>query len=83
MVGATHTCVFCGTVEESVDHLFVFCDQISRVWHRVSRWLGIEYVPPNSIMQVFKSFFGMSVGGRVWLGIILVLHAVDYLDLQE
>jgi hypothetical protein len=63
MVGVIDTCVFCGAVE-----VFVSCDQISRVWHRVSRWLGIEYVPPNSIMQVFESFFGMSVGRRIRLG---------------
>ncbi|GAU31138.1 hypothetical protein TSUD_212450 [Trifolium subterraneum] len=47
MVGAINTlCVFCGAVEESVDHLFVSCDQISPVWYRVSRWVGIETCPP-------------------------------------
>ncbi|GAU51958.1 hypothetical protein TSUD_417440 [Trifolium subterraneum] len=77
MVGATDiSCVFCGAVEESVDHLFVSCDWISPIWYRVSRWLGIEYVPPNSIMQVFESFFGLGVGSRVQLGLILVWHAV-------
>ncbi|GAU22987.1 hypothetical protein TSUD_98150 [Trifolium subterraneum] len=77
MVGATDiSCVFCGAVEESIDHLFVSCDWISPIWYRVSRWLGIEYVPPNSIMQVFESFFGLGVGSRVQLGLILVWHAV-------
>ncbi|GAU13096.1 hypothetical protein TSUD_173960 [Trifolium subterraneum] len=61
---------------ESVDHLFVSCDRISSVWYRVSRWLGIEYVSPNSIMQVFESFFGLGVGCRVRLGLILVWHDI-------
>jgi hypothetical protein len=37
-------------------------------------WLGFDYVPQNSIMQVFKSFFGMGVGRRVRLGMILVWY---------
>jgi hypothetical protein len=58
MVRATDTCVFCGAVEESVDHLFVSCDRISPVWYRNSRWLGIEYVSQNSIMQVLRVSLG-------------------------
>jgi hypothetical protein len=42
----------------------------------VSRWLGIEYVSPNSIMQVIMSFFGMGVRCRVRLGMILVWYVV-------
>ncbi|KAK2352608.1 hypothetical protein QL285_090337 [Trifolium repens] len=77
MVGAiADSCVFCGAVEESVDHLFVSCDQISHVWYRVTRWLGIEFVSPDSIMQVFESFSGLGVRRRVRLGMLLVWHAV-------
>jgi hypothetical protein len=61
--------------EGSVDHLFVSCDQISLVWYRVSRWVGIEFVSPNSITQVFESFLGLGGGRRVRLGLILVWHA--------
>ncbi|PNX97443.1 cytochrome p450, partial [Trifolium pratense] len=68
-MGTTNTsCVFCGAVEESVDHLFVSCDRISHVWYRVSRWVGMEYVSPNSIIQVFESFLGLGVEHRVQLG---------------
>ncbi|PNX72120.1 cytochrome p450 [Trifolium pratense] len=67
-MGTTNTsCVFCGAVEESVDHLFVSCDRISHVWYRVSRWVGMEYVSPNSIIQVFESFLGLGVEHRVQL----------------
>jgi hypothetical protein len=70
MVGAFNSsCVFCGMVEESVDYLFVSCDRVLPIWYRVSRWLEIEYVSPNTIMQVFESFFGLGVGCRVQLGI--------------
>jgi hypothetical protein len=68
--------VFCGAVEESVDHLFVSFERISSIWYRVSRWLGKEYVSPNSITQVFEGFFGLGVGRRVQLGMTLVWHAV-------
>jgi hypothetical protein len=33
-------------------------------------------VPPNSIMQVFESFFGLGVGHRVRLDTILVWHCL-------
>ncbi|GAU39045.1 hypothetical protein TSUD_60010 [Trifolium subterraneum] len=49
---------------------------ISPIWYRVSRWVGIEYVSPNSIMQIFESFLGLGVGRQVRLGLILVWHAV-------
>ncbi|MCH84799.1 ribonuclease H protein, partial [Trifolium medium] len=66
LVGTTDTsCVFCGAVEESGDHLFVSCERISPIWYRITRWLGIEYVCPNRIMQVFESFFGMGAGHQV------------------
>jgi hypothetical protein len=53
LVGTTDiSCVFCGAVEEPVDHLFVSCGHIP-IWYRIFRWLGIEYVSPNRIMQVF------------------------------
>jgi hypothetical protein len=77
MVGAiADSCVFCWTVEESVDHLFVSCDRISHVWYRVTRLLGIEFVSPDSIMQVFESFSRLGVRRRVRLGMILVWHVV-------
>ncbi|MCI05881.1 cytochrome P450, partial [Trifolium medium] len=77
LVGTTDTsCVFCGAVEESVDHLFVSCERVSPIWYRITRWLGIEYVCLNRIMQVFESFFGISVGHRVRLGMVLIWHAV-------
>jgi hypothetical protein len=74
MIGSSTvtSCVFCGMAEELVDHFFVYCDRISPIWYRVSRRLGIEYVPPNSISQVFESFFGWDVRRRVRLGMILV-----------
>ncbi|KAK2418539.1 hypothetical protein QL285_040727 [Trifolium repens] len=76
MVGTSTSCVLCGEVEESVDHLFVSCDRISSVWYRVSRWLGFKYVSPNGNMQVFESFFGLNVGRRVQLCMILVWYDV-------
>jgi hypothetical protein len=51
---------------------FCFLWWIFPDWYCVSRWLGIEYVRPNNIMQVFESFFGMGVGRWVRLGMILV-----------
>jgi hypothetical protein len=33
-------------------------------------------VSPNRIVQVFESFFGMGVGRRVRLGMVLMWHAV-------
>lgn len=46
-------------MRESVDHLFVTCRDASMRWYFVCRWLGWEWVLPNSLLgllQVFVSF---------------------------
>jgi hypothetical protein len=63
MVASTDTsCAFCVAVEESINHLFDSCNQISHVWYKVSRWLRNKYVSPNIILQVFESFYRFGVG---------------------
>jgi hypothetical protein len=85
IVGANNTsCVFCGAVEESVDHLFVSFERIFSIWYRVSRWLGKEYVSPNSITQVFEGFFGLGgASGSVRYDSCVACCSVDYLDLPK
>jgi len=42
------TCVLCGIVEESANHLFLHCIVSNMVWARVMRWLNFSFItPPN------------------------------------
>jgi hypothetical protein len=63
-------------IEDSVDHLFVNCDRIFPIWYHISRWLGRDFVLPNSIGQVFESFLSLGVGRQGRLGMLLVWHAL-------
>ncbi|GAU30794.1 hypothetical protein TSUD_355200 [Trifolium subterraneum] len=56
------TCVLCGLGSESVDHLFIFCNQISPVWYGILRWLGVELVPPRGVLEFFEAFLGIGIG---------------------
>lgn len=41
-------CVFCGSQDELVVHLFLHCDIISKVWREVMNWLNFNFIsPPN------------------------------------
>lgn len=41
-------CVFCDREVESVVHLFLHCEVVSKVWREVMRWLDFNLItPPN------------------------------------
>ncbi|GAU26578.1 hypothetical protein TSUD_266930 [Trifolium subterraneum] len=68
-------CAFCGVSVESVDHLFTSCDFIFPVWYKLVRWLGFQFVSPNSIIGLFEGFLGFSVNRKFRLGCVLIWHA--------
>jgi len=47
-------CVFCEREDQSVVHLFLHCDFISKVWLEVMRWLNFNFItPPNLFIHAF------------------------------
>ncbi|GAU36466.1 hypothetical protein TSUD_166320 [Trifolium subterraneum] len=68
-------CALCGVSVESVDHLFTSCDSIFPVWYKLVRWLGFQFVSPNSIIGLFEGFLGFSVNRKFRLGWMLIWHA--------
>ncbi|GAU42449.1 hypothetical protein TSUD_247910 [Trifolium subterraneum] len=68
-------CALCGDFVESVDHLFITCDCISKFWNNIARWLGFELVSPNNISNLFEWFLGLGMGRKSRLGWLLIWHA--------
>jgi len=47
-------CVFCKGGDESVIHLFLHCEWVSKVWREVMQWLNINFItPPNLFIHAF------------------------------
>lgn len=46
-------CHFCGDVPESVNHLFLHCGMVWKIWCEIHRWWSIYWVVPASIKSLF------------------------------
>jgi len=47
-------CVFCGLEAETVSHIFVTCEVVSRVCYKIFRRLGWELVLPSDLLGLFE-----------------------------
>ena len=45
-------CVFCGSADETVVHLFMQCEIISKVWREVMHWLNFNFIIPPNLFQL-------------------------------
>ena len=45
----------CGSTESS-DHLFLLCNQFSKVWYLVRQWLGVYTTDPSTLVDHFIQF---------------------------
>ncbi|CAL5369282.1 unnamed protein product [Camellia sinensis] len=55
---ANVACPFCLAAEESVDHLFVQCPQIWKVWGKLLQWWNLCWVSPATVDGVFSWWLG-------------------------
>lgn len=42
-------CVFCEGGDESMTHLFLHCEWVSKVWSEVIRWLDFTFIMPSNL----------------------------------
>jgi hypothetical protein len=69
-------CVFCGTCEETVEHLFLYCSFSLQVWDRVLSWLDVSFMLPHSLasLLLFLASLRGSKGKRK--GLVMLWSAV-------
>ncbi|PWA98427.1 toll/interleukin-1 receptor (TIR) domain-containing protein [Artemisia annua] len=69
------SCVFCGEVEESVDHLFTGCFLASRIWQHLSSWCKVQSFFAFSFKDLLDihKFVGLSgKANDIFHGIIII-----------
>ncbi|PWA62724.1 RNA-directed DNA polymerase, eukaryota [Artemisia annua] len=72
---ADASCVLCGDVEESVDHLFTGCIFSARIWQLISSWCKVQNFFAFSFKDLLDSrnFVGLSGKAKdIFYGIIIV-----------
>lgn len=73
---ADSCCPLCGDHDETVAHLFFFCNIVGQIWFQVLKWLGISFVSPAGPKEHFTQFAGLlSFNQRtglmaVWISLI-------------
>ena len=76
-------CPFCGSVEETADHLFYTCSFSYSVWMSCFKWMGIYTVFPKSGLEHFSQHFSHLLSKEqnrgfktIWISIVwsLWLH---------
>ncbi|XP_021974542.1 uncharacterized protein LOC110869609 [Helianthus annuus] len=68
-------CVFCGEVAESVDHLFIACEKVIRLWNRLCDWAKIPFIFAFSfgdLLDYHKVFLGNKKYKEIIRGLIFV-----------
>ena len=68
-------CCLCKLNRESVDHLFLHCEDTSALWNAIFRCFGLSWVMPNSVADLFACWW---LGGHfrsaiVWKTVPLCL----------
>ncbi|CAL5393987.1 unnamed protein product [Camellia sinensis] len=69
--GSTNVaCPFCFVAEESVDHLFVQCPEIWKVWGRLLQWWNLCWVSPATVDGGLSWWLGTKhrkVAKKIWV----------------
>ncbi|XP_022019760.1 uncharacterized protein LOC110919816 [Helianthus annuus] len=58
------TCVLCGEVDETVEHLFTSCNIASTVWSIVSMWCKIPMIWAFSVRDLLESHENIDLKGK-------------------
>lgn len=58
-------CIGCNEASETMCHFFFECPFFSRVWYELAKWLGVDIVIQNSVLDHFWNFSGWVFGGKV------------------
>jgi hypothetical protein len=71
------SCIFCGSVGESENHIFASCSMAWAVWLKVFNWFGMTPVLPHSMSSIFETFCAWGARRKLSIqGVLMVWHAV-------
>lgn len=57
-------CCCCNQQPETASHFFLHCNEVSRLWGRVSNWIGVSWTSASSIFTHFSQFVGLIGGSK-------------------
>lgn len=73
-------CCCCKTVEETVKHFFLECNEVMNLWYRLADWVGASWAAPHTIDLLWGSFSRLLGGGInrkrlrwLWVCVVWVL----------
>ena len=69
-------CVLCDREVESAIHLFLHCEVAMKVWDRVMRWLGLNFLTPPNLFILWENWGGASNNKKVRKGFQTIWHSV-------
>jgi len=75
-VDESKLCVFCGSHEETVVHLFLHCKVTSKVWREVMNWLNFNFIIPPNLFVHAIGWVREVRSKRLRRGAWLIWHAV-------
>ena len=65
-------CSFCGKTEESLEHLFIYCDTSKHFWSSVTEWLN-EFGLDVRYLSTFDIVFGLTGKDSLLLNHVIIL----------
>lgn len=79
MDGEDINCSCCKREMESVQHLFLGCGEVSRLWYKMTEWIGVSWAAPRFGRSTFEELLvylamkgglrrGCKVCGFAWYG---------------
>jgi len=69
-------CLLCMKEEETIQHLFTYCEVSQRVWDKCDRWVKLTTVRNNDIINHFRKFYAIGLSKKaniVWKGMSLAI----------
>ncbi|GKV51887.1 hypothetical protein SLEP1_g58506 [Rubroshorea leprosula] len=72
------TCVFCTTVVEDTNHLFLHCKTAFNLWSKCFRWWGVEHVMPGTCWDAFNQHKDLFSNTTVKIGWDIIWFAITW-----
>jgi hypothetical protein len=72
-------CVLCGQREETTSHLFLHCEEASRIWRKVLDWLQINFITPQNLFVHFACWNGEVNPRKLRKAFLLIWHATIWM----
>ena len=52
-------CTFCNNSEETLEHLFLMCPEVEKLWEKVEKFISDENTKPYNTVEGRQKFWNM------------------------